>query len=81
MGVSTVSGSTYRLSSMRRRRKVDAVDITLKAVKIYPVTVLARAYVKVIKYRGGKYNSASYLDKILKEQMEKERNYQARCPP
>lgn len=49
------------------------VNLTLNAVKVYPVSVLARAYAKAVKYRGGKYDSAKYLDKILKEQMEKEK--------
>ncbi len=50
-----------------------ALELTLKVVKMYPVPVLARAYVKAVKYQGGKYDTAKYLDKILKEQMEKER--------
>lgn len=47
-------------------------SLTLDAVRKYPPAVLARAYVKAIKYSGGKHNSARYLDKILKEKMEKE---------
>ena len=46
-------------------------ELTLKAVKEYPVSVLARAYAKAVKYRGGKYGSWKYLDKILKEEMGK----------
>lgn len=47
--------------------------LTLEAAKKYPPAVLARAYTKAVKYHGGKYGSWKYLDKILKEQMEKEK--------
>lgn len=46
--------------------------LTLDAVRKYPSAVLARAYVKAIKYSEGKHSPARYLDKILKEKMEKE---------
>ena len=48
-------------------------DVTLDAVKKYPPAVLARGYAKAVKYQGGKYSSWKYLEKILKEKMEKER--------
>lgn len=54
------------------RMKSAPLEVTLMAAKTYPVPVLARAYTKAVKYRGGKYNTAKYLEKILKEQMEKE---------
>ena len=47
-------------------------NLTAQAVKKYPVPVLARSYVKAIKYGGGKTGSWKYLDKILEEQMQKE---------
>lgn len=48
-------------------------ELTLNAVKSYPVAVLGRAYAKLVKYHGGKTGSWKYLDKILKEQAEKEK--------
>jgi hypothetical protein len=57
------------------RMKGPALDITLAAVKRYPPPVIATAYVKAVKYKGGKYSTAKYLDKILKEKAEEhERN-------
>lgn len=47
--------------------------LTLEAARQYPPAVLARAYAKAVKYRGGRYGSWKYLDKILKEQAAKER--------
>ena len=46
---------------------------TLDAVRKYPPIVLAGAYAKAVKYRGGKYGSWKYVDKILKEQVGKEK--------
>ena len=48
-------------------------ELTFDAVRKYPVPVLARSYAKLVKYKGGKTGSWKYLDKILKEQMEKEK--------
>ncbi|GAI89819.1 unnamed protein product, partial [marine sediment metagenome] len=48
-------------------------SLTFDAVRQYPVPVLARAYAKAAKYKGGKTGSWKYLDKILKEQAEKEK--------
>ncbi|GAI25661.1 unnamed protein product, partial [marine sediment metagenome] len=55
--------------------------LTLDAAKKYPPDVLAMAYVKAVKYRGGKYSSWKYLDKILKEKMEKKSHGKERGPP
>ena len=56
-------------------------EVTLDAAKRYPAAVLATAYAKAVKYRGGKYNAAKYLEKILKEKMEKESHGEGRGPP
>ncbi len=48
-------------------------ELTFAAVRKYPVPVLARSYAKLVKYKGGKTGSWKYLDKILKEQAEKEK--------
>ncbi len=48
-------------------------SLTFDAVRQYPVPVLARSYAKLVKYKGGKTGSWKYLDKILKEQAEKEK--------
>lgn len=45
--------------------------LTAEAVKKYPPPVLATAYVKTVKYGGGKHGSWRYLDKVLKEKAEK----------
>lgn len=63
------------------RMKGGVFDLTLRAVREYPVPILARAYVKAVKYRGGKYDTAKYLDRILKEQMEKGSPGKERSPP
>jgi hypothetical protein len=47
-----------------------ALEVTLTAVKEYPPPVLAIAYAKAVKYKGGKYDTAKYLQKILKEKAE-----------
>lgn len=47
-----------------------AFEVTLAAVKEYPPPVLAIAYAKAVKYKGGKYDTAKYLTKILKEKAE-----------
>ena len=57
--------------AMGEEMKHPVFDLTLQAVKQYPPVVLARAYVKAIKYHGGKTGSWKYLDKILKEQAGK----------
>ena len=59
--------------AMGEPMKQPVFALTYDAVKAYPPKVLAQAYVKAVKYRGGKYGSWKYLDKILKERMEKER--------
>lgn len=61
--------------------KQPVFELTYEAAKKYPAPVLARAYAKAVKYRGGKYGSWKYLDKILKEQMEKEGHGKERGPP
>ena len=43
-------------------------ELTLGAVRKHPPPVLARAFVKAAKYKGGKYDSRKYLAKILEEQ-------------
>lgn len=53
------------------RMKGNPLALTLKAVSIYPASVLAKAYVKAVKHGGGKYDTAKYLEKILKEKTEK----------
>ncbi|MBA7689147.1 hypothetical protein ES703_97649 [subsurface metagenome] len=63
------------------RMKGAALELTLKAVKTYPAPVLARAYAKAVKHGGGKYDSAKYLAKILKEKMEKASHGEGRSPP
>jgi len=52
------------------RIKGTALEVTLKAVKEYPPPVLAIAYAKAVKYRGGKYDTAKYIKKILQEKSE-----------
>jgi len=55
-------------------------DFTLGAVKKYPLPVLARAYSRAVKYKGGKYSSYKYIEKILEEQAEKESGKKNRPP-
>jgi len=62
------------------RMKGASLDITLTAVKEYPPPVLAIAYAKAVKYRGGKYDTAKYLQKILKEKAEQESDKRSRSP-
>lgn len=64
--------------TMGEPMKQEVFTLTLDAVKTYPVEVLGRSYVKTIRYRSGKYGSWKYLDKVLKEQAEKEKG---RSPP
>ena len=52
------------------RLKGTALDITLMAVKEYPPPVLAIAYARAVKYKGGKYDTAKYIKKILQEKGE-----------
>lgn len=60
--------------------KQPVFELTLNAVKKYPIPVLARAYVKAVKYKGGKYSSYKYIEKILEEQAEKESDKKGRSP-
>jgi len=46
-------------------------EVCFKAIKEHPPPVLARAFVKAAKYKGGKYDSRKYLAKILEEQAGK----------
>jgi len=62
----------FWVQALGDRMKGATLELTLNAVRTYPAPVLAKAYAKAVKYRGGKYNTAKYLEKILKEKMEKE---------
>lgn len=46
-------------------------QFTITATQDYPPAVLARAYAKAVKYKGGKTGSYKYIDVILKEEMAK----------
>jgi hypothetical protein len=46
-------------------------QFTFLATQDYPPAVLARAYAKAVKYKGGKTGSYKYIDVILKEEMAK----------
>ncbi|MBA7558658.1 hypothetical protein ES708_00264 [subsurface metagenome] len=61
--------------------KQPAFEVTLEAVKRYSAVVLAKSYAKAVKYRGGKYAPAKYLEKILKEKGEQESQSGGRGPP
>ena len=61
------------VQALGNRMKASALEITLMAVKEYPPPVLARAYARAVKYKGGKYDTAKYLSQILKEKAEKEK--------
>jgi hypothetical protein len=63
----------FWLHSIGEPMKQEVFTLTQEAVKVYSSQVLARAYTKTVKYRGGKYGSWKYLDKVLKEQAEKEK--------
>lgn len=52
------------------RMKGGSLEATLTAVKEHPPPVLGVAYAKAVKYKGGKYNTAKYLQKILQEKAE-----------
>lgn len=41
---------------------------TLRAASKYPAPVLARAYVRAVKYKCGKHSSPKYIERILEEQ-------------
>ena len=56
--------------ALGKRMGGTALQVTLAAVKEHPLPVVAMTYAKAVKYRGGKYNTASYLKKILKEKAE-----------
>jgi hypothetical protein len=63
--------------SIGERMKQEVFTRTCEAVKTYSSAVLARTYVKTVKYRGGKYGSWKYLDKVLNDQAQNEN----RSPP
>jgi len=67
--------------ALGKRMAQPELALTLDAVRKYPLAVLARAYVKAVKYQGGKYSPRKYLDKILREKMEKEGHDKEREPP
>lgn len=46
-------------------------QFTFLATQDYPPAVLARAYAKAVKYKGGKTGSYKYIATILKEEMAK----------
>jgi hypothetical protein len=50
----------------------------LEALKKYPLDIVARAFVKAVRYRGGKYQKWKYVQTILDEQAGKG---DARGPP
>jgi hypothetical protein len=49
-------------------------QFTFAATQDYPPAVLARAYAKAVKYKGGKTGSYKYIETILKEEMAKSRS-------
>jgi hypothetical protein len=49
-------------------------QFTFAATQDYPPQVLARAYAKAVKYKGGKTGSYKYIATILKEEMAKSRS-------
>ena len=49
-------------------------DIALEAGRKYTPEVIAQAFVKTAKYRGGKVDKAKYLDTILREKAEAARS-------
>ncbi len=61
------------------RMKGPALDVTLTAVREHPPPVLATAYARAVKYKGGKYDTAKYLKKILQE--KREEYAKGRAPP
>ena len=69
-------GPTWAVGVLKRfwkaRVGVDMSDklfqVSYEAVKKYPAPVLARSFVKAAKYKGGRFGSAKYIQKILDEQ-------------
>lgn len=57
--------------ALGQKMKQPIFEATLNAVRNHPPVVLARAYVKAVKYQGGKFGSPKYLEKILEEQSKK----------
>lgn len=47
-------------------------NVAWEAVRKYKVSILAKAFAKAAKYKGGSYDPAKYLQKILDEQIEKD---------
>jgi hypothetical protein len=70
----------FWLQSIGEPMKQEVFARTTDAVKTYSPAVLARAYVKTVNYRGGKFGSWKYLDKVLNEKAEEGKN-SGRRPP